>query len=385
MKKITVGVLVASASMFIGCTKPAGVNFNLSGYSPEDSVIVYVNNIGGSDKDVLIDTLAAPNGVLFMPAEHDKAKSVVVFKYPKLDLGNSVNSFHMKPIYSVLMPGANMTVSGTTEDFVITGNRAFYEDCNKVEGILKPYKARVNVLLAEIGELDPYFDKEERDSLFKEMMSIKQPVDSIIFDYVSKNPDSDAALYMLYKNTRGADAVKHIDGFSQEVREGALSDLYNMLKERGERARKRAQEKKENGLGEGSMAPDFTLKNDKGKSVSLSSLRGKYIVLDFWGTWCGWCIKGIPAMKEMYNKYSDKLEIVGIACGDTEKDWKECIKKNGMNWTNLINGENDNLPKLYSVKGYPTKVIISPDGRVLKTVIGESQEFYTYIDSLMKE
>jgi thiol-disulfide isomerase/thioredoxin len=155
------------------------------------------------------------------------------------------------------------------------------------------------------------------------------------------------------------------------------------LKNFYEKRQKRAQERK-NGIPEGEMAPDFTLKNDKGHDVALSSLRGKYIVLDFWGTWCGWCIKGVPAMKEMYKKYSDRLEIVGIACGDTEDVWKECIAKNGMNWTNLINNDNVNVPKMYSIKGFPTKIILDEKGRVLKTVIGESAEFYTYIDSLMK-
>ena len=52
-------------------------------------------------------------------------------------------------------------------------------------------------------------------------------------------------------------------------------------------------------IAEGQMAPDFTLKDLQGNDLSLSSLRGKYVVLDFWGSWCGWCIKGIPDMKEV--------------------------------------------------------------------------------------
>ena len=51
------------------------------------------------------------------------------------------------------------------------------------------------------------------------------------------------------------------------------------------------------------MAPDFTLNDINGKPLALSSLRGKYVVIDFWGSWCGWCIKGIPKMKEYYAKY----------------------------------------------------------------------------------
>ena len=73
---------------------------------------------------------------------------------------------------------------------------------------------------------------------------------------------------------------------------------------------------------DGIEAPDFTLNDLNGKPLTLSSLRGKYVILDFWGSWCGWCIKGIPQMKEYYQKYAGKFEILGIDCNDTEEKWK---------------------------------------------------------------
>ena len=59
------------------------------------------------------------------------------------------------------------------------------------------------------------------------------------------------------------------------------------------------------------LAPDFELPDLQGNPLKLSSLRGKYVVLDFWGSWCIWCIRGIPGMKEAYSKYKDKMEILG--------------------------------------------------------------------------
>ena len=70
------------------------------------------------------------------------------------------------------------------------------------------------------------------------------------------------------------------------------------------------------------VAPDFTLNDINGKPLALSSLRGKYVILDFWGSWCVWCIRGIPNMKEYYNKYKGKFEILGIDCNDSEQEWK---------------------------------------------------------------
>ena len=75
------------------------------------------------------------------------------------------------------------------------------------------------------------------------------------------------------------------------------------------------------------MAPDFTLNDLSGKPLTLSSLRGKYVILDFWGSWCVWCIKGFPQMKEYYQKYAGKFEILGIDCNDPEAKWKAAVEK----------------------------------------------------------
>ena len=92
----------------------------------------------------------------------------------------------------------------------------------------------------------------------------------------------------------------------------------------------------------GNLAPEFTLKDLDGKNFDLSSLRGKYVVLDFWGSWCGWCIKGIPEMKKAYEKYKGKIEFVGIDCNDTEDKWKKAVAEHQLPWINVRNiGEPD--------------------------------------------
>lgn len=131
-------------------------------------------------------------------------------------------------------------------------------------------------------------------------------------------------------------------------------------------------------------APDFTLKDIKGKPLTLSSLRGKYVVLDFWGSWCGWCIKGIPRMKEYYGKYSDKLEILGIDCNDSEEAWRTAVAKHNLPWLHVYNTNDSGVLEKYGVQGFPTKVVIDPEGKVANIVVGENPAFYTYLDELFK-
>ena len=80
------------------------------------------------------------------------------------------------------------------------------------------------------------------------------------------------------------------------------------------------------------LAPDFELPNLQGATTKLSSLRGKYVVIDFWGSWCIWCIRGIPQMKTYYAKYKDKMEILGVDCRDTEDKWKAAVEEHQLPW-----------------------------------------------------
>lgn len=133
----------------------------------------------------------------------------------------------------------------------------------------------------------------------------------------------------------------------------------------------------------GDQAPPFSLPDDKGKMVALSDFKGKYIALEFWGTWCGYCVKDIPTMKEYYKKYNSKIEFVSIACRDTESRWKAAIEKHRMNWINLLN-EDEKLPVTYGIEGYPTKIILNPEGVIIGKFLGEASDFYTELDRLFK-
>ncbi len=134
-------------------------------------------------------------------------------------------------------------------------------------------------------------------------------------------------------------------------------------------------------------APDFTLPDANGEMVSLSSLRGQWVVLDFWGSWCGWCIKGIPQMKENYGELKSKVCFVGLAIGDTKETWLKSLKKHEMPWINLWENpeidRNNSVATLYGVRGFPTKLIINPDGYIVNTTVGEDPEFYNILRVLL--
>lgn len=131
-------------------------------------------------------------------------------------------------------------------------------------------------------------------------------------------------------------------------------------------------------------APDFTLEGIDGKQVSLSDFRGKWVILDFWGSWCPWCIKGFPALKEAYKEYAGKVEVIGIDCGDTKDVWKDAVAKYELPWVQVYNPRESGLTDQYGIQGFPTKFIIDPQGNIANCTVGEDPEFFDALKVLVK-
>lgn len=136
----------------------------------------------------------------------------------------------------------------------------------------------------------------------------------------------------------------------------------------------------------GQSVPVFTATASDGNIISLLDLKGKYVVLDFWGSWCLPCIGGFPKMKEYYEKFSNKVEFIGISCRDKETEWRNAINKYDLRWLHILNpyGAND-LAVMYNVEAYPTKLLIDKDGILIQIFIGESDLFYQKLDSLFAD
>lgn len=126
----------------------------------------------------------------------------------------------------------------------------------------------------------------------------------------------------------------------------------------------------------GAVAPDFTLPTPDGGAISLSSLRGQYVMIDFWASWCGPCRGENPHVVEMYNKYKDKgFTILGVSF-DTNKDrWLEAIEADGLTWLHCsdLKGWECAAGQLYTVQGIPHTVLVDPQGIIIaKNLRGES-------------
>lgn len=114
------------------------------------------------------------------------------------------------------------------------------------------------------------------------------------------------------------------------------------------------------------------VKDIHGNIVKIKDFKGKYVLLDFWATWCPPCMKQIPFLKQLRKEYpSEKLVMISISADVDSSSFNRVIKKEEMNWTHIFDREI--LPKVFGIKAYPTLVLINTEGLILY-YDGENQD-----------
>ncbi|MFT3902922.1 MAG: TlpA disulfide reductase family protein [Niabella sp.] len=118
----------------------------------------------------------------------------------------------------------------------------------------------------------------------------------------------------------------------------------------------------------GKQAPDFTLPDVNGTPVSLNSFKGKYVLVDFWASWCKPCRMENPTVVAAYNKFKDKnFTVLGVSLDEKKDAWLEAVKKDKLNWTQVSDLKfwNSIVTGLYKFEGIPFNVLLDPQGKVI--------------------
>lgn len=119
---------------------------------------------------------------------------------------------------------------------------------------------------------------------------------------------------------------------------------------------------------EGGIAPDFTQEDVDGKPFQFSSIKGKYVLIDFWASWCVPCRKENPNVVKAYQKYKEKnFEIVGISLDTQRESWIKAIADDKLEWINVsdLKGWKNEVSMDYGIKAVPSNFLVDPEGKII--------------------
>lgn len=364
--------------------KKSTITGNIEGFGNDT---VFVRKVDASNPNISqTDTVMAKKGGFIVSFTHSETLICMIHTtncFVKRQNGrNYLPETKFAKVFVV--PGSHLVLSGKLNDkalaYISKGDELNETYSNRRTSSLKINVELINQMLS-IDSMETVGVDESTINKFGKEFNKKQ-VENLASEreFIKSNPTKD--LSAVYITNLPLDSIpSFIEVLDVKVKNGIFSKLLKNLTDKYESSKKIAEAQKK--VVEGSSAPEFELKSLNGSIVKLSDFKDKYLVIDFWGSWCYWCIKGIPQMKEYYGKYKDKVEFIGIACRDKDEAWRAAIKKDSLDWVQLFNLTGSDVPVLYGVTGYPTKFILDKDHKVVFKVIGEDPIFYKKLDELL--
>ncbi len=310
------GIAMASCS---ANAAPNGYNVNVTLSPDEDGATAYITNFDNGDK---IDSTIVDNGV---------AK-----------FSGKINN----PVFARLIVNGNRG-----GDFILEEGNI---NLNQGEATGTPLNDELNKFAKIIGDLNQQFrsttDKSQQELLYNKYLSLSDST-------MKANAGNPIGYYLFLQSAYDMNLEQLNEAIAATPSLGESARVKKLL----------AAQESVLKTSVGKKFTDFEIIGEDGKAQRLSDYvgKGKYVLVDFWASWCGPCIRETATIKGILNEYEPKgLQVLGVAVWDKPEDTKTAIKTHGLPWPQIINA--GNIPTdLYGISGIPCIILFSPDGTIL--------------------
>lgn len=328
-----------------------------------DSTMVFLAHAGNSS-DVIATAYA------------QKGKFQLFGKVADADL-YQLSFIGSKDAAEVFLTPAKLTVTGDVKSIktlAVTGSQA-QQDYNL-------YAAKFNLLKDQLGKLvntiNHSQEGKQRDSLINVFEKHKQKVLDQVDLYIKEKPASPVTPFVVYVTSPVSDDISALEKRYDALKPAAKETYYGREIQKIIAASKIGME--------GTQAIDFTQNDTANHPVSLSSFKGKYVLVDFWASWCGPCRLENPNVVAAYNAFKDKnFTILSVSLDQNKDRWKQAIVKDNLSWNHVSDLKywQNEVAQLYHIQSIPANMLIDPTGKIIaRNLRGEA--LYEMLGKLLK-
>ena len=247
-------------------------------------------------------------------------------------------------------------------------NKAFTKYTDEISAVVLSFQEKLNGLGNEMGQ----------EAAAEKAAELQEEANESIVKIAKKTFEANS------DNAVGLTALLNIvSDLSLEELEDCLAKASDFITENESIKRIHTDKLAAAATEEGSMFVDFSGKTPDGKDVKLSDFvgKGKYALVDFWASWCGPCKREIPNIKEIYETYGKKINVVGVAVWDGDNSGSRSVMKElGMKWNQIFVGEDKTATDTYGIAGIPHIILFAPDGTILKRNLRGTEMFNAVVE-----
>jgi len=344
------------------CTAPAfgqGMQFNIivKLSSPAPGTMLFFNHISARSGETVTDSVLLVNGTAKFSGSTLYLQKAMLFAAPKNSGFDVEKAKDRLPVY---LEAGNIAVTG--KDILKTASvhgTRLNNDAQAFSELRKQYKEKQAVLFKSYSTID-HKDSTAMASLNRDAGQYSTDKAKAEEDFFYSHLNSPIALEWLRATINPAQektkATEMFSRMSKEVKESFSGKKYAETLAVAQSAEI------------GSVAPNFTSKTPDGKEVSLNSFRGKYVLLDFWASWCAPCRAENPNVLKAYQKYSNQnFTILACSLDDSRERWMKAIVADALPWTQVsdLASWNSSASKLFGVTAIPANFLIDPNGKIV--------------------